>query len=123
MITALWVVVVLHAVFAVAEILLWETLTPLLGIFKDEPGFTAATKARLTAPLGRNTGIYNGILSLCLFWALWHVDQDHGLVLLLLGCVIVAGLYGGLAIKWPILLVQALPAAVALGWIVSHIHS
>jgi putative membrane protein len=35
--------------------------------------------------------------------------------LFFLGCVIVAGLYGGLTVSRRILVVQALPAALALG--------
>jgi putative membrane protein len=45
-------------------------------------------------------------------WALWADRRE--LKIFFLGCVIVAGIFGGLTAKTSILFKQALPAAIAL---------
>jgi len=109
----LWIKIVagLHVVFALAEIFLWETLTPLLRIYKT------AEEAKATSKVGRNMGVYNGVIAACFLWMLWtdpSLAQLHSLAILLLACVIVAGVFGGFTIKWTIPIFQALPAAIAL---------
>jgi putative membrane protein len=61
-------------------------------------------------------GLYNGFLSAGLIWGLMHPIVEIGIqvqVFFLL-CVIVAGIYGGLTAKRSIMLVQGLPAVIAL---------
>ncbi len=50
-----------------------------------------------------------------LLWALWADRRE--LKVFFLGCVIVAGIFGGLTAKTSILLTQALPAAIALAMV------
>jgi putative membrane protein len=60
--------------------------------------------------------LYNGFLSAGLIWGLMHPIVEIGIqvqVFFLL-CVIVAGIYGGLTAKRSIMLVQGLPAVIAL---------
>lgn len=73
-------------------------------------------QAEATRVMAANQGLYNGFLAAGLIWALVHPDPvfAHQLKLFFVGCVLVAGLYGGLTAARKILLVQALPAAVAL---------
>lgn len=73
-------------------------------------------QAEATKVMAANQGLYNGFLAAGLIWALVHPDPvfAHQLKLFFVGCVLVAGLYGGLTAARKILLVQALPAAVAL---------
>jgi putative membrane protein len=80
-------------------------------IFAMTPEVSAAS-ARLAA----NQGLYNGFLAAGLVWALWTDRRD--LKLFFLGCVIVAGIFGGLTAKTSILFTQALPAALALAAVV-----
>ena len=68
--------------------------------------------ANASAILAANQGLYNGFLAAGLIWALSSGRRD--LKLFFLGCVVVAGIYGGLTAKTSILFVQALPAALAL---------
>ena len=66
-----------------------------------------------SAVLAANQGLYNGFLAAGLVWALWAGRVD--LKVFFLGCVVIAGLFGGITAKTSILFTQALPAAVALG--------
>ena len=75
-------------------------------------GMTPEVSAN-SAVLAANQGLYNGFLAAGLLWALWADRRD--LKIFFLGCVAVAGVFGGLTAKTSILFTQALPAAIALG--------
>ena len=68
--------------------------------------------SKSSAVLAANQGLYNGFLAAGLLWAL--VADRFDLKVFFLGCVIVAGVFGGFTAKTSILLTQALPAAIAL---------
>ena len=102
----LFAVALVHVWFLVLEMFLWTH--PLgLRIF----GMTAEVAAS-SAVLAANQGLYNGLLALGLLWALFADRRD--LKMFFLGCVIIAGVYGGITAKTTILLVQALPGFLAL---------
>lgn len=69
-----------------------------------------------TKVLAANQGLYNGFLAAGLVWALlitnpeWH----RNVASFFLGCVAVAGIYGSLTAGGRILLVQTVPALLAL---------
>ncbi|MES3018034.1 MAG: DUF1304 domain-containing protein [Bacteroidota bacterium] len=69
-----------------------------------------------TKSMAANQGLYNGFLSAGLIWSLIITDElwSQNVAIFFLGCVIVAGLYGGITVQKSILYVQALPAAAAL---------
>ena len=69
-----------------------------------------------SAALAANQGLYNGFLAAGLVWALWADRLD--LKIFFLGCVVVAGVFGGMTAKTSILFTQALPGAIALGLVV-----
>ena len=100
------VVALLHVGFLVLEMFLW---THPLGL--RIVGMTAEVAAS-SAVLAANQGLYTGLLALGLLWALLADRRD--LKLFFLGCVIIAGVYGGITAKTTILLVQALPGFLAL---------
>src|SRR5690606_31137619 len=75
-------------------------------IFEMTPEVSASS-----AVLAANQGLYNAFLAAGMVWGLWSGRRD--LKLFFLGCVILAGLYGGLTAKTSILLTQGLPAALA----------
>lgn len=99
-------VVLMHLAFMLVEMLLWDHPFG-RRLFSMTPGQSAAT-----AVLAFNQGLYNGFLAAGLAWGLWRDRLD--LKVFFLGCVILAGLVGGLSAKPSILLVQALPAVLAL---------
>lgn len=64
--------------------------------------------------LAANQGVYNGFLAAGLIWSLLAATDGFALKLFFLGCVLIAGLYGGATAKRSIFYIQALPAALAL---------
>lgn len=77
---------------------------------------TTPQQAETSKVLAANQGLYNGFLAVGLIWGLVHPNHGFGsqLVYFFLLCVIVAAIYGGLTAKKSILVVQGLPALVAL---------
>ena len=77
---------------------------------------TTAEFAEASKSLAANQGLYNGFLAAGLIWSLVHPDplMARQLQLFFLGCVLLAALYGGITVKRSILLIQGLPAALAL---------
>jgi putative membrane protein len=102
------VIALLHLYFLVLEMFLW---THPIGLRTF--GQTAET-AEASKVLAANQGLYNGFLAAGLVWGLWLGAEGFHVKLFFLGCVLVAGIYGGLTAKRKILYVQALPAAIAL---------
>ena len=100
------VVSALHVIFMVVETFLW-TSPPIRKRFGQ-----TADQAEATKILAGNQGVYNGALAAVLAWA--ALSGDRGASMALLGFVIAVGLYGAATAKGSILIVQALPAGVAL---------
>lgn len=105
------IIAALHIGFLILEMFLWQT--PLgRRIFGLTPEFAAAS-----AKLAANQGLYNGFLAAGLIWGLLAGHDGFYIKVFFLTCVIVAGLYGGFTVKKSILLIQALPALIALVWL------
>ena len=100
------VVAALHAYFLVLEMFLWRTPVGRKTFRMSQE------KADTTAQLAMNQGLYNGFLAAGLVWGL--VREDRGVLTFFLACVIAAGLFGGATVSKRIILVQALPAMLAL---------
>ena len=66
--------------------------------------------------LAANQGLYNGFLAAGLIWGLLQPNAGFAfqIKVFFLVCVIVAGIYGAVSVSRKILLVQAVPAALAL---------
>ncbi len=102
-------VALIHAYILVLEMFLWRTPRGMKAF-----GTTPET-AELMAPLAANQGLYNGFLAAGLVLGLLLPDPSgYKFQLFFLACIILAGLYGGLTVSRRILVVQALPAALAL---------
>ena len=103
-------VALLHLYFLYLEMVLWDTPAG-RKVFGTTAQFSAQSKA-----LAINQGLYNGFLAAGLIWSLVHPDPAiaYQLKLFFLGCVLVAGLYGGATASRKIFVIQALPAAIAL---------
>jgi putative membrane protein len=95
-----------HIGFLVLEMFLWDHPVG-RRVFRMTPEVSASSAA-----LAANQGLYNGFLAAGLLWALWTGRRD--LKGFFLGCVIVAGVFGGVTAKTSILFIQALPALLAL---------
>ena len=101
-------VALLHVWFLILEMFLW---TKPAG--RRAFGLTAEFAAQ-SKVLAANQGLYNGFLVAGLIWGLLLGVAGYEVKLFFLGCVLIAGVFGGLTASRKILWVQALPAALGL---------
>lgn len=98
-----------HLYFLYLEMFLWTTPKG-LRIFGN-----TAQKAEDSKVLAANQGLYNGFLAAGLLWGLAYPGPAAAdIQMFFLGCVVVAGLYGGYSVSRRIAFLQAGPAALAL---------
>lgn len=97
-----------HVLFLVMEMFLWQT-PAVVERFGMTPEFAAQS-----ATLAMNQGLYNGFLAAGLVWSLVAKERAASLARFFTGCVVVAGIFGGLTAKMSILFIQAVPGALAL---------
>jgi len=108
------VVAAIHVYIVILEMFLWRTQRGLRAfgttqVFADE-----------SATLAANQGLYNGFLVAGLGWGLVAADPIGSQIrVFFLTCVIVAGVYGAATVNRRILLVQAVPATLALAAVVA----
>jgi putative membrane protein len=112
---AIVAVALLHLYFLVLEMFFWTR--PLgLRTFRLTPEF-----AQQSAGLAKNQGLYNGFLAAGLLWSLVEGGRSgFYLQIFFLSCVIVAGIFGAVTVNRRILVIQALPAFIAL--VLVHLH-
>ena len=101
-------VALIHVYILVLEMFLW-TRPAGRRAFGTTEAFAAQTKV-----LAANQGLYNGFLAAGLLFGLALGTEGRLFQIFFLGCVIVAGLYGGLTASRKILFIQAFPAVLAL---------
>jgi len=101
-------VALLHVWFMVLEMFLWTRPSGrrAFGLTKE---FAEQSKV-----LAANQGLYNGFLAAGLFWGLWLGDAGRAITLFFLGCVLVAGVFGGITATRKVLWIQGLPALIGL---------
>jgi putative membrane protein len=103
-------IALLHLYIAWFEIFAWESRGP--NIFTTFPADLFAQ----TVDMAANQGIYNAFLAAGLIWALtikdvkWHVNVATCFLLF----VGVAGLFGAATVTVKTLMIQTVPAAIAL---------
>ncbi len=104
-------VAVEHLYIMYLEMVLWTTPKGLKAFAMTQE---VADSSKV---LAANQGLYNGFLAAGLIWSLAHPNPVIALQIqyFFLGCVLVAAAYGGATAKPSILLVQGLPALLALG--------
>ena len=100
------IVAVQHLGFLVLEMFLW-TKPAGRRVFGLDRAFAEESRV-----LAANQGLYNGFLAAGLLWGLVADRTDVRVFFLV--CVVVAGAYGGATVNRRILLVQAVPALLAL---------
>jgi len=101
-------VAILHINFMILEMFLW---TRPLGL---KTFGMSRQKAEHSAVLAASQGLYNGFLAAGLIIALLLGNGGYPMLLFLLGCIVVAGIYGGLTAKRTIWWLQGFPASIAL---------
>ncbi|MES2300228.1 MAG: DUF1304 domain-containing protein [Pseudomonadota bacterium] len=102
-------ILLLHAYFVLLETVLFKTRG------RRAFGLTAE-RAEIMAPALSNQGCYNGFLVAALALGLLHPNPEvaHAFVNYALLCIVVAGIWGAATVKKSILLIQTVPAVVAL---------
>lgn len=103
-------VILIHLYIVWLEMFAWTTRGR--KVFKTFPkDLFEPTKA-----LAANQGLYNGFLAAGLIWSFLITDPvwQVNVRLFFLGCVAVAGLYGAWSADKKILMVQTLPAILAI---------
>lgn len=111
-------VALLHLYFLWFEMFAWTTKGP--KIFRNFPrDLFEPTKA-----LAANQGLYNGFLAAGLIWSFFIQDPvwKANVSLFFLICVAVAGIYGALTASKKIFFVQALPALLAILFILLRLN-
>lgn len=101
-----FLVAMLHLGFMAVEMFFWNAP---IGhkIFGMSAEVAAASEV-----LAFNQGIYNGIIACGLFWGL--LANNVGAKIFFLLAIMVAGVAGGLTVTFSIVYIQALPAFIAL---------
>lgn len=104
------VVAALHLYFLYLEMFQW-TKPAGLKVFRNTP-----EQAETMKVLAANQGLYNGFLAAGLVWSLlvWSPLFEFDIKMFFLGCVVLAALFGAFTVSRRILLVQGLPAILAL---------
>ncbi len=100
-----------HLYIVWMEMFAWETA--------GKRTFGKALSAELFKPtkgLAANQGLYNGFLAAGLAWSFFISDPvwSDNVRLFFLGCVLVAGIFGGITASKKIFFVQGVPALLAL---------
>jgi putative membrane protein len=102
------IVALIHAYILVLEMFLWTTP-------RGRKAFgTTEAFARESKVLAANQGLYNGFLAAGLIWGIWLGDAGDPVKIFFLLCVAVAGAYGAATVNVRILLIQTVPALLAL---------
>jgi putative membrane protein len=106
---AVLLVAVLHVLFMVLEMLLWNTSVGrrISGLSREQ--------ARQSTVLAANQGLYNGFLAAGLLWGLLAPVRHEVMIIFLLVCVVTAGIFGAVTAHRSIFWIQGLPGLIALG--------
>lgn len=107
------VVAIQHLGFLVLEMFLWKKPVG-LRVFR-----MTLEQAETSAVLAANQGLYNGFLAAGLLLSfVLGATEAHLFRMFFLSCVIVAGLYGAWTVSRRIFFLQAMPAILALTFVV-----
>lgn len=98
-----------HLYFLYVEMFRWTSAATQKAF-----GITAEF-AQASRTLAANQGLYNGFLAAGLVWSLLApAELGKPVALFFAGCVLAAGIFGGLTVVRRIFFVQAVPAALVL---------
>jgi len=101
-------VALIHLYIVVLEMFLWDTP-------RGRKAFgTTEVFAKESKVLAANQGLYNGFLAAGLIWGIYLGDAGDPVKIFFLLCVAVAGAYGAATVGVRILLIQTVPALIAL---------
>ena len=102
------IVALIHVYIVILEMFLWNTPRGRKAFGTTEE-FASTSKT-----LAANQGLYNGFLAAGLIWGIWLGEAGDPVKIFFLLCVAVAGIYGAATVGVRILLIQTVPALIAL---------
>ena len=106
------VVTLIHLYIVVLEMVLWDTP-------RGRKAFgTTEAFAKESKVLAANQGLYNGFLAAGLIWGIYLGDAGDPVKIFFLLCVAVASAYGAATVGLRILLIQTVPALIALAAVI-----
>lgn len=101
-------VAAIHIYIVVLEMVMWDTERG-----RKAFGMTAEF-SKSTKVLAANQGLYNGFLFAGLIWGIWLGEAGDPVKIFFLLCVAVAGAFGAATVGMRILMIQTIPALIAL---------
>lgn len=104
-------VAIIHSYILVFEMFLWESRGP--KVFSSFPQDLFGSTKMMAA----NQGLYNGFLAAGLLWSLFFIKDvkwKRNVAFFFLSCVAIAGIYGAMTVSQNIVLVQTVPAMLAI---------
>ncbi|WP_392476496.1 DUF1304 domain-containing protein [Nostoc sp. C110] len=101
-------VAAIHIAISIVEIFLWQNPSVYQRL-----DFTAEIATKV-APIAQNAGLYNSFIAAGLIWGAFAKSNSLGIRIFFLVCVIIAGVFGALTLRWTTLVLQTLPAFIAL---------
>lgn len=102
------VVAIIHIIISAVEIFFWKS-----PVIYERLGFTGEV-ANQVAPIVQNAGLYNGFIAAGLLWGAFTKEYVVPLRTFFLVCVAIAGIFGAFTLKPTTLVLQTLPALIAL---------
>ncbi|BAY41983.1 hypothetical protein NIES2111_63790 (plasmid) [Nostoc sp. NIES-2111] len=101
------VIAIIHTILAFGEIF--------FGAFLLKTRFNFPAEIAMQAePIVQNAGIYNSFIAAGLLWSAFDTTNPKALRTFFLACVIVAGVFGAITLKPTTLIIQTIPATIAL---------
>jgi putative membrane protein len=117
---AVIIVAVIHIAIAVGEMFLWKKPSTSKAL-KEKLKFTEEIVCQVD-PIVKNAGLYNAFIAAGLIWGTFAASNPFSIQVFFLICVIIAGIFGAMTLIKKTLVLQTLPAAIALT-LISIAHS
>lgn len=108
---AILAVASIHIAISTVEIFFWNNPSVYQRL-----DFVSDVASQVT-PIVQNAGLYNGFIAAGLIWAAFATSNTVRLRVFFLVCVIVAGIFGALTLKWTTLVLQTIPGFTALAFV------
>ena len=106
-------VALIHFGIAAGELFLWTS--PVLAGVRQGLSIERQSEVDKVTPLVTTAGLYNAFVAAGLVWGLVRKERPARLTAFFLGFVALAGLYGSFTLSWVMIVLQTIPAVLALG--------
>jgi len=103
-------VILLQLIISIGEMLFWNRLHQRL---RPKVDLTDEEALKVT-PIVTNVGLYNAFIAAGLIWGLVIKTAALEIQTFFLSCVLVAGIFGAVTLRWTTLVIQAVPSLIAL---------